>query len=112
MTQCGASFNLRDLDLLNLLLTTAMAGEVLTPRLIAGLVDIWDFLAATLGLITDVRVSVSVFICVIRGATATGCSLVGLLNVHDELFLFCGRVLGQCDLLLCNHVDLALIDHG
>ena len=89
-----------------------MAGEVLTPRLIAGLVDIWDFLAATFRLIADVRVSVSVFICVIRGTTTTGCSLVGLLNVHDELFLFRSRVLGQSDLLFCNHVDLALIDHG
>ena len=112
LTQCGASFNLRNLDFLNLLLTAAMAGEVLTPRLVAGLVDIWDFLAATFRLIADVRVSVSVFICVIRGTTTTGCSLVGLLNVHDELFLFCSRVLGQSDLLLCNHVDLALIDHG
>ena len=89
-----------------------MAGEVLAPRLVAGLVDIWYFLAAALRLITDVRVSVSVLICVIRGTAAAGCSLVGLLNVHDKLFLFCGRVLGQCDLLLCNHVDLALIYHG
>ena len=112
MTQRGASFNLRDLDLLNLLLTAAMAGEVLTPRLVTGLVDIWYFLAAALRLITYVRIGVSILICVIRGTAAASCGLVGLLNVHDQLFLFGGRVLGQRDLLLCNHVDLALIDHG
>ena len=112
LAQCGACFNLRDLDLLDLLLTATMAGEVLAPRLVAGLVDIWYFLAAALRLITDVRVSVSVLICVIRGTAAAGCSLVGLLNVHDQLFLFCSRVLGQRDLLLCNHIDLALIYHG
>ena len=89
-----------------------MAGEVLAPRLVAGLVDIWYFLAAAFRLVAHVRVSVSVLICVVRCTTATGCSLVGLLNVHDQLFLFCGRVLGQCDLLLCNHVDLALIYHS
>ena len=112
LAERGASFDLRDFDLLDLLLTATMAGKVLTPRLVSSLVDIRYLLAAAFRLVTDVRISVPILICVIRGAATTSSSLVRLLNVHDQFFLFRSRVLGQRDLLLCNDIDLALIYHG
>ena len=112
MTKCGTSFDLRDLNFLDLLRAATVAGEVLTSRLVTSLVDIGYFFAAALRLITDIRICVPILVGVIGGTAATGCSLVRLLNVHDQFFLFRSGVLRQSNLLLRDNIDLTLVYHS
>ena len=112
LTKCSTGFDLRDLNFLDLLRAATVAGEVLTSRLVTSLVDIGYFFAAALGLITDIRICVPILVGVIGGTATTGCSLVRLLNVHDQFFLFRSGVLRQSNLLLRDNIDLTLVYHS
>lgn len=86
-----------------------MAWEILTPCLVACLIDIRYLLTDTFRLITDISVQIAIIFCFISWSAA-GSRLI-LLNVHDRelLFLLCSRVFRKCDFLLGNDIDLALI---
>ena len=106
-----ARVNLRNLDLLDLLLAATMAWEVLAPRLIASLVDIRYLLPASFRLIAHIGIRVPILIRVVPGRPApTRSSLVGLLDIHDQFLLLRGWVLRQRDLLLSHHIHLTLVD--
>ena len=103
--------NLRNLDLLDLLLAATMAREVLAPRLVPSLVDIRYLLPATFRLIAHIGIRVPILIRVVpRRPASTRSSLVGLLDIHDQFLLLRGWVLRQRDLLLSHHIHLTLID--
>ena len=87
-----------------------MTREILTPRLVPSLINIWNLFPTALRLVANVGICVSVLIRVIGCAATTRSSRVGLLNIHDQFLLFRGRVLRKCDLLLGDNINLALID--
>ena len=108
-----ACLDLWDLNLLNLLLATvAVTGEVLTPSLIASLIDIWNLFPSAFRLITDISIGIAIFICIVSSTIIRGW-LVLMLNIHHEFLLF-GRlwVFRQCDFLLGNDAHLALVYSG
>ena len=103
--------NLRNLDLLDLLLAATMAREVLAPRLVPSLVDIRYLLPAAFRLIAHIGICVPILIRVVpRRPASTRSSLVGLLDIHDQFLLLRGWAVRQRNLLLSHHIHLTLVD--